>query len=221
MEEAELALVAGYNLLKRRASQGLEKLPAYPASGALDAIETDLRWATLIKRRLVGLGLPAALAATEQFVGRPLREQPREEIIALVHRAIEIASRSIESINPDRGQRTSHLCAYAMSKALAAGAGAPPAGRAATKHRPGSVELDQPFARLCPWQPALDLRPDLGMLVDRLQEPRRQLVRDRYGLGGSRPRRLEELAIQTGRTPYAVARLIAATKAQLRSARSV
>ncbi len=104
-DEAEAALVGGYNLLKRRASQRLEALPAYPASGALDAIESDLRWATLIKRRLVGLGLPAALAATEQFVGRPLRGQPREEIIALLHRAIEIASRSIESINPDRRDR--------------------------------------------------------------------------------------------------------------------
>ncbi len=215
-EEAEPVLVAGYNLLKRRAAQGVETLPVYPASGALDAIETDLRWATLIKRRLVGLGLPAALAATEQFVGRPLREQPREEIIALVQRAIEVASRSIESINPDRGQRTSHLCAYAMSKALAAGPGAPPAGRAATRHRPGSVDLDRPFARLCPWQPALDLRPDLRMLVGRLAEPRRQLVTDRYGLGGSRPRRLDELAIQTGRTPYAVARLLAGGEAELR-----
>ncbi len=215
-QEAEPALIGGYNLLKRRASQRLETLPAYPPSTALDAIETDLRWATLIKRRLVELGLPAALAATEQFLGRPLREQPREEIIAHVHRAIDITDRSIELINPDRGQQASHLCAYAMSKTLAAGAAAPPAGRAATRHRPGSVELDQPFARLCPWQPALDLRPDLRVLVGRLQEPQRQLVMDRYGLGGSRPRRLDELAVQTRRTPTAVARLIAGAERRLR-----
>ncbi|MCH6551696.1 MAG: hypothetical protein IH804_06755 [Planctomycetes bacterium] len=215
-EGAVPALLAGYNLLKRRAAQRVAGLPAYPTSGALDAIETLLRWAALLKRRLVGLGLPAAVAAIEQYVGRPLDQQRGQEILVLVRRAIEVASDSIESVNPDGGQRLSHVCGYAMSRALAAGDGPPPAGRAATKHRPGSVVLGRPFERICPWQTLLGLRPDLREQVAGLDGLRRQLVEDRYGLTGNRPRLLAELAADTGRTATAVARLLAGAEARLR-----
>ncbi len=215
--DAEAAtLLAGYNMLKRRAAEAVGALPRYPSSGVLDAIETDLRWATLLKRRVVGLGLPSAVAGIEQFVGRPLDQQPREEILVLVRLAIDVVSASIESINPDRGQRTSHVCAYAMSRALAAGTGPPPAGRAGRKHRPQGVVLSRPFEALCPWQLALGLRADLRALVHGLRMPGRRFVRDRYGLGGNRPRSLAQLAEQTGRTPTAVARLLAGAETQLR-----
>ena len=217
--DAEAAtLLAGYNMLKRRAAEAVGALPRYPSSGVLDAIETDLRWATLLKRRLVGLGLPSAVAGVEQFVGRPLDQQPREEVSVLVRLAIDVVSASIESINPDRGQRTSHVCAYAMSRALAAGSGPPPAGRAGTKHRPQGVMLSRPFEALCPWQLTLGLRADLRAVVNRLPAPGRRFVRDRYGLGGNRPRSLAELSEQTGRTPTAVARLLAGAPPQLRPA---
>ena len=103
-----------------------------------------------------------------------------------------------------------------MSRALAAGDGPPPAGRAATKHRPGSVVLGRPFERICPWQTLLGLRPDLREQVAGLDALRRQLVEDRYGLTGNRPRLLAELAADTGRTATAVARLLAGAEARLR-----
>ena len=216
-EEAEPVLLGGYNLLKSRAARHVAELPAYPSTMILDPIETDLRWAALLKRRLVGLGLPAAVAAIEQYVGRPLDQQRRDEILLLMSRAIEVVSGSVESINPDAGQRLSHVCGYAMARRLAAGDG-PPAvhGRAATKHRPGSVVLSRPFERICPWQTLLCLRPDLAEHVRGLDDLRRQLVEDRYGLAGNRPRLLSELAADTGRTATAVARLLAGAVALLR-----
>ena len=216
-DDADAAtLLAGYNMLKRRAAEAVGALPRYPASGVLDAIETDLRWATLLKRRVVGLGLPAAVAAIEQFVGRPLEQQPREEILVLVRLAINVVSATIESLNPDRGQRTSPVCAYAMSRALAAGTGPPPAGRAGTKHRPEGVVLSRPFETLCPWQLALGLRADLSDFVDRLPMPSRRVVTDRFGLGGNRPCSLAQLAERTRSTPTAVARRLAGAETQLR-----
>jgi len=216
-DDAEAAtLLAGYNMLKRRAAEAVRALPRYPASGVLDVIETDLRWATLLKRRAVGLGLPSAVAAIEQFVGRPLDQQPREEVLVLVRLAIDVVSATIESINPDRGHRTSHVCSYAMSRALAAGTGPPPAGRAGTKHRPGGVVLSRPFETLCPWQLSLGLRADLRTLVAGLPTPSRRFVTDRYGLGGNRPRSLAQLAEETGSTPTAVARLLAGAEMHLR-----
>ena len=89
-------------------------------------------------------------------------------------------------------------------------------GRAATKHRPGSVVLSRPFERICPWQTLLCLRPDLAEHVRGLDDLRRQLVEDRYGLAGNRPRLLSELAADTGRTATAVARLLAGAVALLR-----
>jgi len=215
-DEAEPVLLAGYNLLKRRAAGLVSGLPEYPTTRALDAIETRLRWAALLKRRLVGLGLPSAVAAIEQYIGRPLDRQPADAILAMVSRAIEVVSNSIESINPGGGRRLSHVCGYAMSRALAAGEAPPPAGRAATKHRPGSVLLSRPFDGICPWQTVLGLRPELGECAGSLDGFRRQLVRDRYGLGGNRPRLLVELAARTGRTATAIARHLAAAETRLR-----
>jgi DNA-binding MarR family transcriptional regulator len=216
-DDADAAtLLAGFNMLKRRAAEAVGVLPRYPASSVLDAIETDLRWATLLKRRVVGLSLPAAVAAIEQFVGRPLEQQPREEVLVQVRLAIDVVAATVESINPDRGQRTSHVCAYAMNRALAAGTGPPSAGRAGTKHRPEGVVLRRPFETLCPWQLALGLRADLRAFVETLPMPSRRFVTDRFGLGGSRPCSLAEIAERTGSTTTAVTRLLAGAMKQLR-----
>ncbi len=210
---AEARIAAAFNLLKARAARAIPELPAYPTSAALDEIETALRWAALLKRRLVTWALPAALGAVEQFLGRRLDQLPAEAMLATLRRAVQVASESVEAVDPQR-RRLSQRCAYAMSRALAAGP-RHAAGRASTRHRPGSVVLVRPFERLCPWQRWLDLTAAQRARVERLDAPLQRLVSRRFGLQGERPLTIANIAAGSGRTPAAVARLIARAIAEL------
>jgi hypothetical protein len=211
---AEARIAGAFNLLKARAARAIPELPAYPTSAALDEIETALRWAALLKRRLVSWALPAALGSVEQFLGRRLEQLPTEEMLATLRRAVQVASESVEAVDPQR-RRLSQRCAYAMSRALAAGP-RPAASRAGTRHRPGTVVLVRPFERLCPWQRWLDLPAAQRARVDRLEEPLREIVCRRFGLQGERPLSLALLAAESARTPAAVARRVARALEALR-----
>ncbi len=211
---AEARIAGAFNLLKARAGRAIPELPAYPTSAALDEIETALRWSALLKRRLVTWALPAALGAAEQFLGRRLDQLPAEAMLAMLRRAVQVASASVEAADPQR-RRLSQRCAYAMSRALAAGP-RPASGRAATRHRPGSVVMVRPFERLCPWQRWLDLTAAQRARVEHLDGSLQRLVSRRFGLQGHRPLSLAQIAAETGRTPAAVARLIAGALVRLR-----
>jgi RNA polymerase primary sigma factor len=217
-QAGERVLAVGYNLLKRRARRAIETLPTHPGSHQLDRAETDLRWAAMLKRRLVEIGLPGAVGAIERSLGRDVSLQPSEEIVALLQLSIEVVAETVETLDPRR-QRLARAAGPAMSRALEARRHHPPPGRAATRHQPGSVVMAGPFGSLCPWQPWLALRPDLAALVDRLDPSQGRLVGLRYGLSGQKPLTLRELADQTGGNPSTVARLIAAAEGQLRRAR--
>ena len=205
------------NMLKKRARSAIDELPVNPASGPIDEIETDLRWVTLVKRRLVGLALPAAVGAVEQFLGRPLAQQPSDEILALLHLAIGVTSNAIETINPDRGQRLATIVRRLTDLALASSEAPRPAGRAATRHEPGSVMLEGPFEHLCRWQGWLELRAELRRRVSRLDDPARSLLSARYGLAGDRPLTRAELARRAGGTAGTVARSLAEAERALRA----
>jgi RNA polymerase primary sigma factor len=214
----EQTLACAFNLLKRRAGRAVEALPQDPSSRELDRIETDLRWAPMIGRRLVELGLPGAVEAVERYLGRDLSRQPSEEIVSLLQLAVEVVGKTVEALDPGR-QRLVRTVGIAMSRTLADRDRRPPAGRAATRHRPGSVVMVGAFEMLCPWQSRLGLRPALREGVARLDPGQRQLVELRYGLAGSKPLTLLELAELIGATTSTVARSIARAEARLRQIR--
>ena len=215
----EAALIGGYNLLKRRAGGMIARLGGRPASAALDFVETDLRWATLLKRRLVCLGLPSAVRAVEQTLHQPLAAQPSEEIRGLLRRAIEVTAECVEKIDPGRGQRLAHRCGFSMHRTLAVAAHRSVPRRAATRHRPGSISLQRPFGSLNPWQAWLELEPELAGLVGRLAAPGRDLVMLRYGLQGQPPLRAAELAGRFGLKDSAVEAWIRRSEVQLQRLR--
>lgn len=215
----EAALIGGYNLLKRRASRMIVRLGGRPASAALDFVETDLRWATLLKCRLVCLGLPSAVRAVEQTLHQPLAAQPSEEIRDLLGRAIEVTAECVEKIDPGRGQRLAHRCGFSMHRTLAVATRRSVPRRAATRHRPGSIRLQRSFDSLNPWQAWLELEPELAGLVGRLAAPGSELVTLRYGLQGQRPLRAAELAGRFGLKESAVEAWIRRSEVKLQGLR--
>jgi DNA-directed RNA polymerase specialized sigma24 family protein len=217
-ERREHALACAFNLLKRRAGRSIEGLPQDPGARELDRVETDLRWAPMIGRRLVELGLPGAVAAIEHDLGRGLSRQPSDEIVDLLRLAVDVVGRTVAVLDPAH-RRLARATGEAMSRALGQRQRRARAGRAATRHRPGSVMLVGAFERLCPWQAWLGLRPDLHEAVAGLDAGQRRLVELRYGLGGDKPLTFVELADLTGATPSNVARRIARAEATLRQIR--
>jgi DNA-binding CsgD family transcriptional regulator len=204
-DDREDALIAAFNLLKRRARQGIDGLAPWPSSSALDAIETDLRWAALLKRRLVGLGLPAAVRTIEQHLHRRLGDEPAETVLRLVELALEVISRRIEGLDPSRGQRLERVVSHGLDRALAATSPVSTSGRAAARHLPGSMWLSAAQGEICPWQAWLDLPARRHAHLDTLEPPIAELIRSRYGLAGTRPMTLAELAAAAATTPGAMA----------------
>jgi hypothetical protein len=220
-ENLEQSLIAAYNLLKRRAGRVIESLGDDPSATVLDGVETDLRWATLLKATLIELGMPAAIAAIEQTLHRSLVQQPSHEIRMLLGLAILVAAETVQRIDPARGQRMDHTCGYAMDRALAVRGVRPVSTRAASRHTPGSVTLNDPFGSLDPWQSWLRLRPDLRPYLKKLDVRLRTLVRLHFGFDGRRPRAVSDLAEQFQMTSTAVVRAVRKAQRQLRAAHRI
>jgi len=189
-------------------------LPPWPGSREIDAIETDLRWAAMLKGRLASLAFPAALRRIEQNLKRPLTELPSDEIIARIDRAFFVISGVIETIDLGRGHRLERLTGFTMDRELAK---APPVSpktavithpkhRATARHEDGGVPLRDPTGSLCRWQHWLRLRPDLKPWVGQLAEPQQAIVTSRFGLAGFPPMTIETIARKSGITSIRVAR---------------
>jgi hypothetical protein len=220
--EAADALVAAFNLLKRRAAQATSASPAYPSSAAIDAIETDLRWASLLARRLAAMTFASALRAIEQHVHRHLSALPAEEIVILVRLALDVVGRSIAACDPGRAQRLDRLAAYSMDRALASMAAPAVAARAAARHQPHSVQLPRSAMILVPWQAWLDPPAHWRRHLSTLDAAERRAVSLRYGWEGTPPLSVAALAMRLGQSVRRTGRLLWRAETTLRHrARSV
>ena len=218
-EDDERSMKCGYNLLRRRSVDAIETLSVYPPAHRLDAVETDLRWAGALKRRLVELAMPSALAVVERHLGRALTAQPAEEIRSLLRLAIDAAGAAVESLPTGRRPRLRDACELAVRRSLADRGRQRSGGRAAGRHAPGTVPIGDPFEALCPWQSWLELPPDLAARVGELDSNLRRVVTLRYGLAGRRPVTLVELAALSETTASTVSRLVAKAETELRRRR--
>ncbi|MCH7571444.1 MAG: hypothetical protein IH891_00860 [Planctomycetes bacterium] len=218
-ETVEDSLIAGYNFLKRRVSERVSTLPESPNSRLLDLIETDLRWAAMLKCRLVSLALPTVLKVIEQTLHRKLIQLPADEIIHLLNLGSEVASRAIESLNPsERGQRLERVCNQAMGRAMAALYVDTPLGRAAARHEPGSIVMPSIYVNCSPWQSWLNPKQSYHGQLESLNKDDVKLIRLRYGLDGGRPHALGELSELAGMSIQRVTRRIQRLERRLRNA---
>ncbi|MDZ4831833.1 MAG: hypothetical protein SGJ09_16765 [Phycisphaerae bacterium] len=201
----EDAMLAAYNLLKRRAKLGIDALARSPDRTALDRIETDLRWALRLKRRLAERFLPAAVARVQQSLGGPLLRRPAEEIRRLLDACLSVIQETIETVDPSRRQSPQRIVALETDRLLAQISGTLKRDRAAARHDRGSIKLERFFDRILPWREIVepsrkraDLTPEEARLVAR-----------RYGHDGTPPRTLEELAKEERTTVARVVKRLA------------
>jgi hypothetical protein len=198
-EEVEDALLGGWNLLKKRAAAGIPLVgsAATPSSEIVDAIETDLRWASLLHKRLTLASFPAALRRIEFNLGRSLLTQPADHISRLIKTAAGVIREALEGVDPSRGQRLERVIAFAMERELAARGNAIAAAastRAAARHAEGAIPLAGTFDALDEWEPRLNTWRRAAACLERLEEDARQALALRYGWDGGPPHTVIALA---------------------------
>ncbi|MDZ4756444.1 MAG: hypothetical protein SGJ11_18375 [Phycisphaerae bacterium] len=217
-EAAEEAMLAAYNLLKRRARHLIEHLARAPDRLTLDRIEIDLLWALRLKRRLVERWLTAAVARTEQAIGGPLVRRPAEEIRTMLERCVSVVDATIETADPSKRQSARRLIALETDLALARLGVAPRAPRASVRHERGSQPLPRLFDRLVSWGDLVDRLAVKRGALGRLTAIESALLARRHGWDGGPPRTLEELAAQERTTVARITRRMIDAETALRVA---
>jgi hypothetical protein len=216
---AAVARLAGYNFLKHEAENQLAALPAWPGAPALDRLETDLRWAALVKRTLVTMLLPIGQVRIDITLERPLLAESAERVARLLRLAVDTASRQVESTDPGAKQRLDRAFSLAMDRALAAANLDASGRRAAARHAPGALMVSGLLDDLCPWQGRLLLSERHHGRIEELEGDARTAMELRYGLSGQPPRTVAEIAAAWNRPPQGVARLLNAAEARVRALR--
>lgn len=212
------AMLAAYNFLKRDARHRIAELDATPSRTEIDRIETRLRWALRLKRRLVERVLPLAMLRVEQGSGGPIERRPAEEMRTALRRCVDLLREVIEEVDPAKRQTLRRLVALDTDRMLAKDA-ALRGSRAAARHEPGAVAQHGLFAGLVEWAELVDGLDRVAARRTALGPADAALLARRHGWDGGPPATLEELAA-AGRTTVArITARVAAAERGLRATR--
>lgn len=200
----ERARSLAYQYLRFRAGRAVPGLGPTPSAASLDGVETDLRWAALLKIELVGSQLPVAAAAVESRLGGPVDSIDPRMLAQLVVALVDVVSSAVDRFDPLHGGRLASPVVLASNR-LAAGwlrhALAPATGRAARRLRSGTPIADWTRG-VAPWQRwlSLDRRIDVVWRDDRggLDAAQRLLLARRHGLDGAPPETIGAIAGRLG-----------------------
>jgi transposase len=201
----ERALGAAHRALVVRAGAiGAAMGRAAPPAALVDRAETDLRWAALLRVRLVQQQRRTIVQAMENALGTALASLSPERQRRAHRLAFGAAIEAAAEFDPARGGRLAAATVFAVQRAMARAA---PAAAGASRASVRGVRLDDWRRRIAPWQAWLD--PPAGSLVRAaaLPDRERRLVEARFGLTGEPPRTVAEAAEALGVSAQGAARL--------------
>jgi DNA-binding transcriptional MerR regulator len=197
-DDQAMAMIAAINWIKRSVCEALDLLPAAASSVVLDELETMLLWVSLLERRLTCLALPTAIRGIEQFLGQPVAAQSGPRLIASIQLATQVIVNLIHTIDPSRDQRLHRIVAQDIDRSLARGELEAVSGRAAVRHKPGTLIIPGLLRGLTPASRLVE--PDQLILdhLDILEPNDFDLMQSRWGLGGLPPQTIVMLARSRG-----------------------
>jgi len=179
-----------------------------PTAGRTDRIETDLRWAGALARRLAASQRGFILHAVEARLGGPALGLTPAEARG-VHRAVmDAAVAAVWRFRAVGDRRLAGVTGVAVDRAVSAWLAGRPAPRATGRARSSEAPLDDWARRLGPWQPWLDPHPFVLRGLGRVDEAAREIVTRRFGLAGAAPLTIEETARALGVSARAVSRAL-------------
>jgi hypothetical protein len=224
----EKSRLAAYRFLRSESAAQIGRLDRLqPSAGALDRIETMLRWAARLKAELVRAQLKVMLEALHARLGRPVEELPAGVLVRLLLSSIRAVADAVDAFDVSRGGRLAGAAGLAVDRVamqwarqLSPGTGAP---KRATLMIPAGLAMPDWARDLAPWQAFLepDRRLRLILTARKLEPALAHFLEQRYGYDSAPPRTLAELARERKINQVAVFRLEAsAVRAALALARS-
>jgi RNA polymerase primary sigma factor len=220
----ERARAAAYRVLVARAAAGIAAFPSASVSGAaLDAVETDLRWASMLKAVLVRSQLTLGIETLEQRIGGPVDSLAPVRATSLCLGVIGVIAEAVDRFDPSRGGRLAAPVGLAVSRWCAgvSDVAVPPEAGRAARRAPSGVAVADWTRAVAPWQAWLLPDARVPAVMRLLGDADRTLLATRFGLGGAVPRTLESIAAETGKRALHLARAERrAVREALRLARS-
>ncbi len=172
-----------------------------PDATGVDRAETDLRWAARLLATLVRTHLPLMVETLEGAIGVPLEGLRPAESRPLLASAVGAVASGVLAHDPSRGGRVAAPVGLAVTRLAAERARVVrPDPRRATPRLSAGVVFDDWTRRLAPWQAFLEPEARFAGALDRLDQEHRAMLCARFGLGGTHPRTLAELAAERGVT---------------------
>lgn len=184
----ERAAALAFHTLIHRARQSIASLsPHHPSAATIDRVQTDLRWATFLKIRLVLSQVPLVLKSLRVQLGGDLIELPRSAAQQLLTRAMNAVIEAIDRHDPSKGGRLAAPCGLAITRAAsqwqrenATTSGATPS-RAKRFTNPNDIIIDDWTSRVGMWQSLVDPSPRVWANLAKAPAPAQELLRQRFG----------------------------------------
>ncbi|MBM4112449.1 MAG: hypothetical protein FJ253_03595 [Phycisphaerae bacterium] len=188
-----------------RASRGIAALPAAPTSHALDRIETDLRFACLLRRTLLVHCLPAALGRLEAMLRAPLASIAEHALASALRRVGAVTMAAIDAADSleaaEARLRVARHAALVVDRELARSPIVALERRAIARvpgRTPPRVDLE---ALVEPWRDAANSWCRCAERAASLPRVERSLLERRFGWNGSPPLTVRELAREEAVSP--------------------
>ena len=215
----ERALSALHVSLLARAESIARSMPrSSPRAGDLDRAEADLRLASILRARLVGMELGLVRDTIESRLGVTLVSLAPAHAALAHDAAIDALIESVAAFDPARGGRLAASAGLAINRALASVERAirdRPDPRGGAGETP-MVEVGDWTRRVAPWCRWLDLPPGFEACVGDLPGPCDQTLGLLHGLTGRAPMTAAEIAAELGLSRVGVIRSFGTGKRLLR-----
>jgi len=194
---AQTMRARAYHHLLARAGDRLSALnPTAPSSPALDAIETDLRWATMLKVELLGSHLHLILQTIEHQIGGPIDTLDPARASFLLLGATRVAGDAIDRFDPTRAGHIAAPVGLGVTRFASRQPDiAQPAGIGkATRRIPPGFAIPDWTTLITAWHRWVMPDRRIELIVDQLDERDRLILVRRFGFDGCPPITRGELA---------------------------
>ncbi|GAB4383419.1 MAG: hypothetical protein Kow0022_03210 [Phycisphaerales bacterium] len=197
--QSERDRAVALHLLRRRASEHVAAMSAGPVRAELlDLAETALRRASRVKRVLVHGELALLIATARRRLELDPEQLPERAAASLVDALFKALCVTVDRFDPFHGGRLAAPVSIALDRAALNWLRDNPVRVPAdTRARRATVSLPEPITgerALDVWQSWLEPDARVEGVLDRLAEDEARVLRERYGLDGSWPRTIREIA---------------------------
>ena len=193
------------DMLRHQAGIAMAMMDAVPTVESIDQVETWLRWAAMLHLRGILACWQGVIGVVEDRLRQPIAALPNEQRAELIALAFETISRCLCSESVRRSGDIESSIESMVSSELERRSVDPRPGRASARMDAAIHVLVDVLQDRWPWAAIMPSRFRLGAMRE-LSADDSRLVERHFGLDGSPPWTMQQLATADSSTPGVVAR---------------